>query len=333
MQSKIIFFLVGLSAVASCLVSCSNVEEVIPGKTISFEATLVYENDLKGFASGSGMEFYRRNLYLCGDDDAYLWSITSENQLDRLIQLWDTTDRKKGRLNSKTKPDFEAMTIFPSQIDTSLLIFSSGSKSPQRDIVLQVFPNSLDSVYTHNGAYFFKWLRNNARLTVKSTNLEGAAMWGDKLILLNRATNEVYLLPQKGVNQFLTKGDTTSLTLENFSFHLPTIKNDTARFSGASVLDGTNILLFSASVESTEDWTDDGGVLGSFIGMIDLTTLDQETPVFSIAPILNKDKTIYLGKVEGLHGFKSTPNSIEVKAITDNDDGTTQFLIIQLNIP
>lgn len=281
---------------------------------------------LKNFASGSGMAFYNNHFYIVGDDDPYLAKLNEDGDILQRFQLWDTIDVQNGRINKKVKPDFESISLFPYEQDTLMLIFGSGSKSPRRDVILSFKPKE-EKLDTLNGKDFFSWLKKTAGLTDKEINLEGSAFHKGSLFLLNRDNNELYKLAESGIKSFIENGSTDDFSLEVFKFNLPEYKNETARFSGASILGNENKILFSATIETTDNWKDDGKILGSFMGEIDLDDLNNQTPLCH--PVFTDDNTRFKGKIEALHGIIKN-ETLGIYFITDDDDGTTGWGKVEL---
>ncbi|MCA1752140.1 MAG: hypothetical protein ABR572_10510 [Cryomorphaceae bacterium] len=291
-------------------------------------AELTSEKLIPGFASGSGMAMVGGRYYTAGDDDAFLHILGSAGEVIDKIQLWDSSNVVNGRILKPVKPDFEAIAAIPFNGDTALIIFSSGSKSPQRDVLMLVNPNtSLSPERLPADTAFFAWLRRAADLGKKEMNLEGAAFGNGELLLLNRQNNELYRIPGKGFEHFLTSGTTDNLSLERRRFVLPSIEGDSARFSGASTLPG-GLIIFSASVEVTDNAIDDGKVKGSFIGLLDLSQ-ERSEPQFC-ARVMRPDGTPFTGKIEAVEGRRNPDGSVTASGITDNDDGTTYWIKAKL---
>ena len=280
-------------------------------------------NDYKkipSFSSGSGMDFYNGFFYLVGDDDPFLVKVNTSGKINQKWEIWDSSAAKSGRIPKKIKPDFEAISVFPCKNDTLLLIFGSGSKSPNRDVILS-FNTKNEEVYPLNGEQFFAWLKTTAQLSNSEINLEGATFIENTLYLFNRHNNEVYAIPQQQMERFISDQNTEELTLERYHFELPVFQGDTARFSSAASINGAHTILFSASIETTNDWEEDGAILGSFIGKIDLKNLQDKIPF--CVPVFQNDSTRFEGKIEGVHGFVGKKNELTIYFITDDDDGTT----------
>ena len=305
----------------------NNDDEVSENKLLSPHATVLSYEKLPNFASGSGMSYFNGAFYAVGDDDPYLIQISSTGEILTRWQAWDTVDVKNGRIKKSVKPDFEAVASLPYREDTILLIFGSGSRSPERDVIVTFNPGT-EIVTPLKGQAFFRWFKNNADLTDDEINLEGAAYHKNTLYLLNRHNNEMYSLPAAAFNVFVETGDTTQLSLTTQHFELPVYQGDTARFSGASILSNTNEILFSATIEATGDWQEDGKILGSYIGIIELDHQDKKTPL--CLPVMNKDTTRFGGKIEAPHGFRINESEIKVLFITDDDDGTTGWGELQV---
>lgn len=299
-------------------------------------AEITYIHQIDGFSSGSGMAQLQGTYYAVGDDDAYLWRFDNAGTVLDKWQVWDTVDVVNNRIRKRVKPDFEAVCTFPFAGDTVLLIFGSGSKSPRRDVLLMASAESADTAAALPASErFYSWLRQAASLGPKGLNLEGAAFSaglqiqpGGELILLNRHNNELYRLPAQGFGSFLQSGDTSLLSLSTQRYVLPQIGGDSARFSGASLLPDGRTLLFSASIEATTNAIDDGKILGSFVGTLDLGP--EATSAVVCRQVFNADGRAFTGKVEAVEGYHEADGALQVVGITDNDDGTTMFLRMEM---
>lgn len=314
---RALFFLYILAVGTLCIVSCTNDTR---HEISSPSLTLKNYHKTLSFSCGSGMVYYNNFFYIVGDDDPRLGKVDSTGKLQQFWQIWDDAELKNGRLRKKSKPDFEAMSIFPHNKDSLFLIFGSGSVSTQRDVVLSFHPQT-KSLDTLAGQQFFSWLKNAANLSISEINIEGAAYHDEVLYLFNRHNNEMYSIQHNEFEMFISTGQTDQLSLTKHRFELPVYKNDTARFSGASVVPLYNMILFSASIETTDNWKDDGAILGSYMGLIYLDSLHQNPPM--CLSVVNEDGALFQGKIEALHGFVKNENTLRVFFITDDDDGTT----------
>ncbi|TVP49599.1 MAG: hypothetical protein EA341_09145 [Mongoliibacter sp.] len=89
------------------------------------------------------------------------------------------------------------------------------------------------------------------------------------LIHFNRKKNVIFQFDYKKFLQYI-KGELAFPEPKCYSFTLPEINGIEAGFSGASVLPKASKIIFTASVEDTDNAYDDGEILGSMIGTIDL---------------------------------------------------------------
>lgn len=330
-MKKVFYLILNLFLLfSSCSEGTSSLSSNTTKNTLTrSKAILTFEKELLNLSSGSGMQYLKGGYYAVGDDDPFLWKFDENgNILDKWV-IWDTTIIEQGRIPKKVKPDFESISLFPYQTDTSLLIFSSGSKAVKRDHII-VF--NLEKQQENNVSIFakpfYKTLRSKV-FTKKTLNLEGATFWDNQLFLLNRPTNSLLSISKEHFTQIISKDSEHSPTYPIQHLTLPEIDNDTARFSGGSILTDLGLLLFSAAIEQSDDSGNDGGIVGSFIGLIDLN--DPERPIILCEKILRQNGTIFKGKVESVHGKIVSDSLIKVVGITDNDDGKTHLLHIELN--
>src|SRR5690606_34289794 len=135
---------------------------------------------------------------------------------------------------------------------------------------------------------FSSHLRAEAGLKEEELNIEAAEAYKDQLFLFNRGKNIVI---KCRLSQFMAylKENKEIHELEVFKIDLPDINGIQSGFSGASLDPDHGILFFTATVENTDNWIDDGEVLGSFIGAIELKDLKDGMKPDHIAILLDKD--------------------------------------------
>ena len=98
----------------------------------------VLENKIiNDFPSGSGIAYSKTRIYAIGDDTPFLYVFNNDFQAIEKILLQNTEEEnfKGNRIKKKFKPDFETLEMIS---DNELVIFGSGSRSPQRDIFIRV---------------------------------------------------------------------------------------------------------------------------------------------------------------------------------------------------
>jgi len=268
--------------------------------------------------SGSGMEYINGELFVCGDDASFLYKLALDGSILNKIKVFDWKD--ESRIPKALKPDFEAMAVDGDDV----LLFGSGSLT-QRNLLVKINSKS-EIVKEYSLEKFYAGIKNKSGLTDDDFNLEGATVFNHQLLLLNRGDNSIFTISLNEFYACVEKGkELSNVTISKY--FLPIIDGCNASFSGACVTD--DYLFFCASVEKTSDWINDGEILGSFIGLIHLCGNINE--ISECEQVFYEGKP-YLGKIEGLCAIGKKGNTIEMKAICDNDDGRSTFLEIEIVI-
>jgi hypothetical protein len=226
--------------------------------------------------SASGMVKHLGFHFIVGDDSPYLFKLDGEFALISKFPIlpdWGalTTDR----IPKKDKPDFEAMEKIG---EKELVVFGSGSKSPQRDQFLRIYLTDPLSVKSHSLSNFYGHLKNMPVMKDSELNIEAVAYDQDELFLFNRHKNVVFRMSYPDFINFLESG-TGFLKVEAYTFDLPEIKGMEAGFSGATVFQKEHRIIITASVEDTDNAYDDGEILGSFLGMVPISGLGDKNAI------------------------------------------------------
>jgi hypothetical protein len=294
-------------------------------------AVVQYQRTVSNFASGSGMEYYEGYFWAVGDDSPYLYKLDSMGLVKRVWQIWPLEHLEGGRIKKKQKPDFEAVAIEEVHGEPHLFIFGSGSKPPQRDVIIWGSMNNLDSLKTIDATHLYNHIRVSAHKNSRQLNIEGAMFFENHLILLNRNGNELYRLDKQRFFESLSQPSDSLIDvfIDKTVFKLPKIESLEGTFSGACLIPGTSKMLFTASVERTNDWVDDGAILGSFVGIIDLNDLTSNSPIICVA-VSTPEGEIYKGKIEAPAVSSNQSKPMQLFAITDDDEVETEFLHISI---
>ncbi len=263
-------------------------------------------------------------IYVVGDNSPWLFKLDSNFILVERIALFPELDASHDFIfPKKDKPDLEAMTVYESENGPVLLIFGSGTKSPQRDMCIEVTLGEL-RVRHYSLVDFYTNLRAYTGLTLEELNIEGSEVIGDELLLLNRGINMIIRYSLVEVVGYLRhNGNCPEPTFSRIT--LPKIQGIEAGFSGASMLPDSDHMMFVASVENTSNWIDDGEVLGSFIGILPLNELSHSVaPLFVL--ISNKEEHREL-KVESVAVFATNKTGCyDVLLVTDSDGAQSELL-------
>lgn len=279
--------------------------------------------ELDQVPSASGIEYLHEDLYVIGDNAPWLYKLNNAYELVDKYLLVNTGIDSGLVFSKKLKPDFEAIAKYNDQ----LLIFGSGSLSPHRNTMVSFDPDnpsgskeySLDMLYDH--------LISSGIVSKENLNIEGAAVLDNHLYLLNRGNNLVLKYNLTAFLQHLEGEDSIPLP-EYSSVRLPAVNGVEAGLSGAAVIPGTHKLLFSASVEDTGNWVDDGEVLGSFIGILDLNNMEKQLEP-ECYPI-KEDEELLKVKVESPVILNKKDKKIDVLLVTDNDEDESEAITVQL---
>jgi hypothetical protein len=271
---------------------------------------ITHSSELKGVGSASGMSIYKDNYFVVGDDTPFLFQVDSQFQVIHKWQIYpaDTTEAK---LPNGVKPDFEAMENIG---DSVLLIFGSGSKSPQRDILIRIHPEDPNTVETHTLTDFYRHLKNQKVLQNKELNIEGVAVRKNKMFLFNRTPAVIFELDFDTFLAYISGGPLPGV--QSRAYKLPSIDGTRAGFSGVTSVAYVPYLIFTASVEVTDNSINDGAILGSFAGAI-LLEDDQLTSSIKTIQLNSGDKPV---KVESI-GIETihSDRHMTVILVTDSD--------------
>lgn len=292
-------------------------------------ANLVKRRWLKGLQSASGLERVGDYYYLIGDDSPTLVCLDLQFNIVGTTRLFEASVGKGERIAKLAKPDLEAMCCVEWNRRRELICFGSGSKSPARDVCFRVDvtdPASPRNVRAVVLTGLYDSLRANPGIVSTQTlNLEAAAATGDTILLFQRGNiSGCNAVIEFGLNEFMQYLDAPKSfppAARVAQYVLPQIQARHAGFSAALTWDDT--ILFSASVEDTDNEIDDGATLGSFLGMIREKQLQWVLVVEQnghMAPV----------KIEGITLLTAREGYLQIAAVTDNDEGTSELLEIEI---
>jgi hypothetical protein len=318
-MNKFIYYCFALFSILLITVACKSKSAM----TISIDKQLT----LLDIPSASGIENDGESLWVIGDDSPFIFQINKEylTQNKYAISHGLRTEQLEGTISKDEKKDFEAMTLIDWEGKKCLFLFGSGSKSPQRNEGLLVSLKG-SVLETFDLSDFYALVQEKAKLDNEDFNIEAATILDDKLYLFNRGKNKLISMKTEHFVDFIS-GNEESIKIKANTIDLPSLNGVKAGFSGATTDIENKRILFSASVENTSNWVDDGAVYGSYIGAIVPEALQHHyTPE---CVLLEKDKTLLI-KVESLTVIKSSKEQTKIVAVTDSDGSYSELLEVTI---
>lgn len=288
--------------------------------------------ELNGLGAASGLVYQHPQLYLISDYSSYLYRYDMpQAQLDKIALFADSRDF----LPKPEKFDFETLLYY----DNALLMLGSGS-TPQRNTLLrfQLDDLQIDDLQaeqiSHSQAHqydlsaLYQKFKQIAQLTDdapnnSALNIEGAIYHQEQWLFFQRGNGAQ---SQNGI--FVVQGNilehnrlhdnlrdtnllNANLPIEYVPVQLPVINKVASSFTDAILVGQT--IYFLATAENSSSTYEDGEVLGSYIGRMDLHgKMIQDIQLITTCH-----------KFEGLTLYQQTPQKLEFLLCEDND--TEQF--------
>jgi hypothetical protein len=262
-----------------------------------------------GLGSASGLLYNDNTILVIGDNSSYLYHYqinTSQLQKHPLLYLASENVPKK------QKPDFEAIT----QHKDNIYIFGSGS-TQNRNTMVQIDAITKKVIATNDLSNLYATMQSFGEIKADDFNLEGAIYNGNDWYLVNRGNGK------KSKNTIFTisgKNLVDDFTMVVNDFKLPKINGIETSFTDAIVLNDK--IYFLATAEDTDSTYDDGEILGSIIGRIDIDTMEIDF----------HHKISDKHKLEGIALFEETSNNITFLICEDNDTELLESNIYKLTL-
>jgi hypothetical protein len=312
-----LLFLISLVIIASCRHQAPRLS-----------ARIAHAAIMDTLPSASGLEWTSGRWFIVSDDAPRIYALTKGLESGTSFDLHAGASALGRRMPKSIKRDLESLVSMPLDGDTLLLALASGSMSPWRDSALIFNPAEPGNPRWYSLRPFYDALMQQHHIDTGKLNMEGAARLGNHLLLFNRGTNTIYSVSLQAFLSHLTKPGHTLPAANATPCTLPVYNGLQARFSGACTIPGTDSLIMCASLEDTPSATADGEVLGSYIG---IASIDQSANAIW-APVLRADGTMAKEKIESVAFAGRTPEgAILVRAVADNDDGSSGMLLLQLS--
>lgn len=262
-------------------------------------------------AAGSGLIRTGNLLWIAADDLHHLIQVPMDGSYcgqGYRIFPGDLPEKKKER--KKIKPDTEALIEISSEGEKKLVAFPSGSKSNRtRGALVSLDHNN--QLLTSAGVDFSPLIQI-LDPEIPDLNIEGGAVWNEKLVLLQRGNgkagfNAVIELELSGFLAGIDGHWNLNRILQSIrQVDLPDFNGVPLTFTDCETVNES--LYFSAAAEGGNDTYLDGQVMGSAIGCLDKNLNPK---------ILG---TIEHQKIEGLAFFSAREDKLEFLLVTDADD-------------
>ncbi len=262
-----------------------------------------------GLGSASGLIYQNNSIIAIGDNSSYLYEYQmNSKKLDR----YPLTQNPEENILKKLKPDFEAIA----QFENNLYLFGSGS-TKNRNKMIQVDAVTKKVIATTDLSDLYLGMQSFGEIKPDDFNIEGAIFNGETWFLFNRGNgkntkNVVFSIDGKNL--------AGQIRILSNDYKLPKIKEVRASFTDAVLVNDK--IYFLATAENTESTYDDGDVLGSIIGRIDIKTMEIDFT----------EKITDTLKFEGITLFKKSATSIEFLLCEDNDTEVLESSIYKLRI-
>jgi hypothetical protein len=282
---------------------------------------------LDSVPSASGIAIRMDSAFIIGDDAVNIYKVSLKNYGKRRIPLAGSPQQY--RVPRPFKHDLESAVIARKSDINWLLAFGSGTLSPYRDSLL-VMNIGNEEAKTFSLANLYYILSRTYHLDKGSMNIEAVTVIKDNLYLFNRGNNNMFIMPLNSLFEYINnKGNTQMLPVpEQFRIELPVLNGIPALISGAATLDDHRII-FTASLENTKDWTKDGEIFGSYVGILDVS--GKEPKLEACLQLTQNNKPVII-KLESLDVISNSGSQVDIISVADNDDGSSGIYLLQLNI-
>jgi hypothetical protein len=262
--------------------------------------------------SASGLVIIKDHAFVISDDGPFIYQISTDDFSEiRRIPIRDL-DTSIQQISKPLKPDYEAMTEGSYAEKNYVMIFSSGGISPYRDSLLLFDPKAPGEQIKLSLATLYQQLKTSGSYKENELNIEAAVTVEGRIFLFERNRNKIFEVDIDNMK-----------LLASHDIELPVHAGVPVRFSGACVMKDGKIL-FSASVEAIPNMIDDGDILGSYFGILEIS--NDSLLLRSVILVTGKDKEIIKEKIESLDVL---PDG-NIIAVADNDNGTSTLFKFKL---
>lgn len=290
------------------------------------EVSLVKQEKIK-VPAVSGLEVYGDKLFMVSDNTEGLSICDFSGNLIETIAL-EKDGLPTQIIEKEHKSDYEACTVLSKEKTDYLLLVGSGSKKEKRNKAKLIsLTNNYESL-NYDLNQFYSYLRAKNEIDLNDFNIEALAYYSNKLYFFNRGTNEIFVVKKSAFFDFL-KGEKTEIEFKKFKIEIQPIEGVFTGISGAAITtDG--VVIITASAERTDDWYNDGELVGSSIGWFHLSEIQSN---FKVKTQVLKDGGVVLrSKIESVAVRSIDQNKAKLFLVSDNDGAESELFYIELLI-
>lgn len=305
------------------------------GDKVSKQILLSQPNSthLKELSSASGIGTYNNSIYIVGDDSPWLFTLDNNLNIINKTQVSGIDTLFEGRTPKFLKADFEGAEIISDGSNFEIVIISSGSSHHTRDTAHIINISGNGGNYSKNLRPLYEKIKLAANLhATNEINIEGIAFSKEHAYLVHRGNVSENLLIEINRNEFIDfiKEIRSIPDFTIYQYFLPMLNGVSSGFSGICINPDKSGLLFTASMEDTNDEINDGKILGSFVGIIPFAGMPKGE--FTASLLLNNDQLLEK-KLEGISVLSTNKNGeMQIITVCDNDDGTSDIITFIMEI-
>lgn len=264
-----------------------------------------------GIGSASGLVFKDNSLFIVSDNASVLYEYNIESKnLERHNLLEHNPETPTENIQKKIKPDFEAITSF----GEDCYIFGSGSTENRKKMV-HFDVDQKQKITETDVTALYDVMQSFGEINPEDFNIEGAVYTGENWFLFNRGNGKS---SKNGIFTIGGKNLSEEFSVLYNSYKLPKIKKVQSSFTDAVRVE--NKIYFLATVENTKSTYEDGAILGTFIGRIDIEKMKIDFT----------QKISDSHKFEGLTFYNETNDKIEFLLCEDKDNADLKSDIFKL---
>ncbi|WGQ10390.1 hypothetical protein QG516_01820 [Pedobacter gandavensis] len=274
-----------------------------------YKFTLELLFQIIGIGSASGLLLKNDQLNVISDNGTFLYSYEMKAAH---LSRHPLGSQPSENIVKKNKPDFEAITAYGDKI----YVFGSGS-TENRNQMVTLKAKDKQLISTADVSEVYQEMRNVSGIDAENFNIEGVIFTGADWYFLNRGNGG------SGKNGVFKVSGPQLKAISKISFKeiaLPGIKGVPTGFTDAILVD--HHIYFLAAAEDSNSTYQDGAVLGTLIGSINM---DKMALDFT-AQISERHK------FEGLTLKQETADELSFLLCEDNDTDKLQADIYQLKL-